>query len=84
MSQIPRVIRHLVHCKAAGTLIVPEWISSPFWPMFFGIESPYHSLVRGIITFTDVAGIFIRGSSESIFDGPKVKSCVLAVRLSAC
>ena len=52
--------------------------------MLFGIESPYHSLVKGIVTFTDVAGIFIRGSPESIFDGPKFKSHVLAVRLSAC
>ena len=34
--------------------------------MLFGIESPHHFLVKGIVTFTDVAGIFIRGSSESI------------------
>ena len=84
VSFIPRVIRHLTHCKAAGTLIVPQWVSSPFWPMLFGIESPYHSLVEGIITFTDVAGIFVMGSSKSIFDGSKFKSYVLAVRLSAC
>ena len=83
VSLVPRVIRHLAHCKAVGTLIVPEWVSSPFWPMLCRIESHYHS-VKGIVTFTDVAGIFIRGSSESIFDGPKFKSRVLAVRLSAC
>ena len=81
MSLVPRVIWNLSHCKAVGTLIVPEWVSSP---MLFGIESPYHSLVKGIVTFTDVAGIFIRGSSESIFDGPKFKSHILAVRLFAC
>ena len=80
VSLILRVIRHLAHCKAEGSLIVPQWVSSPFWPMLFGIESPYHSLVEGIITFTDVAGIFIRGSSESILDGSKFKSYVLAVR----
>ena len=84
VSLVPRVIRHIAHCKAMGTLIVPEWFSSPFWPMLFGFESPYHSLVQGVIKFTDVAGIFIRGSSESIFDGSKFKSHVLAVRLSAC
>ena len=32
---IPRVIRHAqnVHCK--GTLVVPQWVSSPFWPLLF-------------------------------------------------
>ena len=66
VSLVPRVIRHIAHYKAVGTLIVPEWFSSPFWPMLFGFESPYHSLVQGVVKFTDVAGIFIRGSSESI------------------
>ena len=36
---VPRVIRHLAECKAEGTLIVPEWVSSPFWPMLFGLQS---------------------------------------------
>ena len=30
VSLVPRVIWHLSHCKAVGTLIVPEWVSSPF------------------------------------------------------
>ena len=66
MSLIPRVVEHLAHCKAVNTLIVPEWVSFLFWLMLFGFQSPYHSLVQGIIAFADVAGIFIRGSSESI------------------
>ena len=48
---VPRVIRHLVECKAEGALIVPKWISSPFWPMLFGpqyihtfIEAPQWGL----------------------------------------
>ena len=66
VSLIPRVVKHLAHCKAVNTLIVPEWVSFLFWLMLFGFQSPYHSLVEGIIAFADVAGIFIRGSSESI------------------
>ena len=80
---LPRVIRHLTHCKALGTLIVPKWISSPFWPMLFGTHSPFHACVKGSIIFTDVAGIFVKGSTESIFDGLNFKSHVLAIRLSA-
>ena len=33
-------------CQAEGTLIVPEWVSSPFWPMLFGPQSLYSSLVK--------------------------------------
>ena len=80
---VPRVIRHLAECKAEGTLIVPEWVSSPLRPMLFGPQSLYNSYVKCTIIFTDVTGIFIRGSTESIFDGPKFKSHVLAVRLSS-
>ena len=39
-----RAINHLVKCKAKGTLIVPKWISPPFWPLDFedGLEyKPY-------------------------------------------
>lgn len=33
---IPRVIRYLAHCKAAGALIVPEWVSSRSVPCSSG------------------------------------------------
>ena len=32
---IPRVIRHAWSTKAKGTLIIPQWVSSPFWPLLF-------------------------------------------------
>lgn len=79
----PRVIRHLVECKAEGTLIVPKWVPSPFWPMLFGPRSLYNPYVKCAIIFTDVSGIFVRGSTDSILDGLKFKSHLLAVRLSA-
>ena len=79
---VPWVIRHLAECQAEGTLIVPEWGSSPFLPMLFGPQSLYSSYVKCTIIFSDVSGVFVRGSSDSIFDGPKFKTRVLAVRLS--
>ena len=30
---IPRVLRHAANPKAVATLVVPEWISSPYWLM---------------------------------------------------
>ena len=32
---VPRVLRHAQNTKAQGTLIIPQWISSPFWPLLF-------------------------------------------------
>ena len=32
---IPRVIRHARSTKAKGTLVIPQWVSSPFWPLLF-------------------------------------------------
>ena len=32
---VPEVLRHIVFCKASGTLIVPHWKSAPYWPLLF-------------------------------------------------
>lgn len=84
VSLVPRVIRHLFVCRSMGTLIVPKWVSAPFWPMLFGPHSPFSVCVEETIVFTNVSNIFVPGSTESIFDGSKFKSHVLAVRFSAC
>ena len=55
---VPRVIRHLAECQSEVTLIVPEWVLSPFWPMFFGPQSLYSSFVKSTIIFSDVSGVF--------------------------
>ena len=41
VSLVPRVIRHFFVCRSMGTLIVPKWVSAPFWPMLFGPYSPF-------------------------------------------
>ena len=79
---VRRVIRHLAECQLEGTLIVPECVSSSFWSMFFGFQSLYSSYVKCTSIFSDVSGVFVRDSTDSIFDGPKFKTRVLAVRLS--
>ena len=45
---IPRVIQHARNCRARGTLIVPEWLSAPFWPMLFpgGEPAPFILMIR--------------------------------------
>ena len=50
--------------------------------MLFGPQSLYSSYVKCTSIFSDVSGVFVIGSTDSIFDGLKFKSRVLAVRLS--
>ena len=46
---IPRVIQHAHRTKAKSTLIVPEWPSSPFWPILFpGKEETMEFVVRPV------------------------------------
>ena len=42
-----RVIKHLLFCKARGTLIVPKWISAPYWPYIFDENLCYRTYVPG-------------------------------------
>ena len=52
--------------------------------MLFGPHSPFSVSVKDTVVFTNVPNFFVPGSTESIFEGPKFKSHVLAVSLSAC
>jgi len=48
---IPRVIRHAQRTNSQGTLIVPKWLSPPFWPLLFpnGVD-----LVEFVMAWTEL------------------------------
>jgi len=84
VSLASKAINHLVECKAAGTLVVPKWPSSPFWPLIFDSNMKYQQYVSDILEFHEVERIFISGNNEnSLFAGGKFKGTVLAVKLDA-
>ena len=66
VSLVTRVIRYLSVCRSVGTLIVPKWVSAPFWPMLFGPHSPFSVFVKETIVFIDVSDIFFR-ALQSLF-----------------
>ena len=55
-----RAINHLVKCKAKGTLIVPKWTSSPFWPLIFEDGLEYKPYVTDVLEFTETERILER------------------------
>jgi hypothetical protein len=79
-----RAIRHLVACKAKGTLIVPKWKSAAFWPLIFSKNLEYKPYVKDVIEFSNTYGIFEQGSNKNTSFGVKpFGTQILAVLLDA-
>ncbi|XP_063416029.1 uncharacterized protein LOC134697676 [Mytilus trossulus] len=79
-----KVINHLVKCRAVGTLIVPKWSSSPFWPLLFEEGLHYKPYVEDVFEFLEANRIFVAGHNvNSTFAQGDFKGTVLAVRLNA-
>jgi hypothetical protein len=81
---VVRAIGHLVYSKAIGTLIIPRWVSAPYWPFIFKKHMQYQNYVTDVLEFAECDRIYVKGSSPyCIFGTEKFVSPVLAVRLDA-
>ena len=77
-----RVLKHMLACKASGTLIVPRWVSAPFWPYIFKKDLIYQDYVTDVLEFKNPERIYVQGSNKnSIFGSDHFYSPVLAVRI---
>ena len=77
---IIRTIRHIRYCNARATLIVPKWVSAPFWPMIFDCTMCYLDGIVDVLEFKDTCCILKKGFSNSFFGSEKFKGSILAVR----
>jgi hypothetical protein len=50
VSLVSRVINHLIKSNYVGTLLVPKWPSSPFWPLVFDTSMIYKQYISDIAT----------------------------------
>ena len=78
---IPRVLKHLVNCRARGVLVVPKWESSLFWPMIIDLQSGvYRFFILEVVEYSKPANFFVPGSdSASIFAETPFVSDVLVM-----
>ena len=80
---VPKVLFHLRACKAEGTLVVPKWPSSFFWPILFP-NAYSNPVIAEVVEFNNPVGIFQKGSfTNTIFGPTEFKSSVLVIRLDA-
>jgi hypothetical protein len=83
VSLISNVIIHLQLCKASGTLIVPKWTSSHFWPMLVNSDGNFKYFVIDYVEYVKPTHFFKAGShKESVFAGAKFLSNVLVLKVS--
>ncbi|VDI76706.1 Hypothetical predicted protein [Mytilus galloprovincialis] len=51
INLVIRSIKHIIACKARGTLVVPKWTSAAFWPLIFDKHLIYQDYVKDVIVF---------------------------------
>lgn len=78
---LPRVVRTLLGSHCHGTLVVPRWVSAPWWPM---LHNGCH-WIREVVAVQELPGndqTFLPGACRWNLFGNWVPTCVvLAVRL---
>ena len=78
LHRIVQTIQHVVASRGKGTLIVPFWPSSGFWPLLFHDAHSPHLFVKEILIFPCVSGIFSLGNcKDSLLGSSKLTSQVL-------
>jgi len=84
LHSIIQVIEHIVSSKAQGTLVVPYWPSSGFWPFLFINAYSCQPYITRTIVFPSGVGVFSLGNyKESLIGSDKLTSQVLGVRIVA-
>ena len=79
---IQRVINCMLSTKSVGTLIIPEWQSSAFWPVLVNKNGEFREFVKNKIVFEKGTVVYQNGSVRSIFND-RFKSRVWALRINA-
>ncbi|KAK3095785.1 hypothetical protein FSP39_019082 [Pinctada imbricata] len=83
VSLIGKCLRYIVECKAKGTLIVPKWPSSYFWPLLFSGQNFKHFILE-VLEFHKANQVFEQGMNRNSIFGTKItSSSVLAIRFDS-
>ena len=81
ISLTPRVILHMKNCRVVGTLIVPLWLSAPFWPMLSVDGIHFKDFVISFMVIPTTKEFFTPGFCNSIYGNQDLSFRVLALRV---
>ena len=82
ISLIGKLLSHMHESKAVGTLIVPMWKSSYFWPLLCSDGVHFNSFVADWLYLSARPDLFVKGRAKNKLFGAKAfKSSCVALRL---
>lgn len=80
---IPKVLKHMIHCRARGTLVVPKWHSALFWPCLVDSTGNFHKYFIDFVEYAKPKNFFVSGShKDSVFAKSPFISNVLVLRIN--
>ena len=83
VSKIASVIAHLRVCKAEGTLVIPLWKSSYFWPLLCDDDRHWNAFVYDWVVIPKFKQLFVRGKAkDELFDARELSFIVVALGIS--
>jgi hypothetical protein len=74
-----RVIKHLLFCKARGTLIVPKLVSAPYWPYIFDENLCYRTYISDVLEFKNAIMTMQKRIAQHYHQGKQI----ITLRISA-
>ena len=63
---VVRAVKHLMSCKGTGTLIIPEWPSSVFWPFVNPFTGAVKHVVKDWLILPDFVPVFVEGRGQRL------------------
>ena len=82
ISLIGKLLSHMHESKAVGTLIVPMWKPSYFWPLLFSNGVYFNSFEADWLYLSARPNLFVKGRAKNKLFGAKAfKSSCVALRL---
>ena len=82
-SQIARVVAHLRVCQAEGTLVIPLWKSSYFWPLLCDDGRHWNTFVHDWVVLPKFKQLFVRGKAKNdLFGARQLSFKVVALRIN--
>ena len=84
VSKIPDLISHISQGKAKGTLVIPYWKLSVFWPLSMTENDLFCYFISGHVIFTNSESQSKAGPCEfSYLDPKRYDSSIIALKIES-
>jgi len=78
---ICRTIKHMQKCNAKGTLVVPSWPSSSFWPFLVNSKGEFQSFIKDYLKYDKPKFFFQSSGRKKCVFNENFKSDVFILRM---